>query len=214
MGLMEDLRRQARETESEIEKQLEELRKVRTNIESEAIEFIVDGEKPEQKIFKLVDHRLEQLKKTSDEMKEISSSKVDETFTRQVQSSHLALNKEYRQLKSNLETKRYQQELMGNRTADSTDKSYTDLLLKESRGLDSSLSLSRTIIEQAREVTSSLQWQKLRLEGTADKVVRFAESLPGINVLLSKISRRKRFNSIVIALAVTICLCLYIIVLA
>ena len=210
---MEDLRRQARETESEIERQLEELRKVRTNIESESIEFIVDGEKPEQKIFKLIEHRLDQLKKTSEEMKEITSTKIEETYTRQLQSSHLALNKEYKQLKTNLDTKRYQQELMGNRAADSTDKSYTDLLLKESRGLDSSLNISRSIIDQAREVTNSLNRQKLKLEGTSDKVVRFAETLPGINVLLSKISRRKRFNSIVIAVAVTICLCLYIIIL-
>jgi hypothetical protein len=41
---------------------------------------------------------------------------------------------------------------------------------------------------------------------TQTTVVTFAETIPGINVLLSKIEKRKRFNAIIFALAIAVSL--------
>lgn len=49
------------------------------------------------------------------------------------------------------------------------------------------------------------------MEDTGAKVVTFAETLPGINVLLSRIEKRKRLNAVVMAIAIAISIILLII---
>lgn len=205
MGIMEELKKQARETEREIDQKLEDLEKLNTNIDPECTE--TEEARPEERLKSSITRLLSQLKKTATEMQEISSSKLDQTMSSQYLSSHESYNKRFIEIRKVIEYKRWQQELMGNQQAEG-EMQKVENLLREGRSLDNSLEMGQSVIKTAGEVFKSLAYQKTRLMASQDKLVRFAETIPGINTLLSRISRRKRFNAIVIGLAIAICGCI------
>ena len=204
MGLMEDLRKQARETETETEAALNQLNELMLNLESGGLE-VTDGQSlPEEKTYALITRGLEKIKQLSVDMSGIAVSRVDQANVNRLTEIHQALTKEFAKAKAALNTKREKNKLMGAGRSQQ-DEEYTGLLLRENRSLDSSLSMTKAIISQASEVKDSLHNQKLKLQGAADKVVKFAETLPGINILLSRISRRHKLNALVIGLALAVC---------
>ena len=110
-------------------------------------------------------------------------------------------------VKASIENKRWQQELLGKQFANG-DSSKTEMLLKEEQSLDGSLEASKNILAADNEVRVSLAYQSRKLNSTSEKIFQFAETLPGINYLMKKISSRKNFNAVVVGLAVAICVCI------
>ena len=86
------------------------------------------------------------------------------------------------------------------------DPNHLEILVSEGISLDNSLGISQNILESAQEVKVSLAYQKEKVLGTSDKIVRFVETVPGINGIIGKVSRRKRFNAIVIGVALFLCI--------
>lgn len=207
MGLMEDLKKQARETEAEAEAALNQLNDLMLNLEAGGLE-VTDGQSlPEEKPFALIVRDLEKLRNLASEMSGIAVSRVDQAQVNRLSEVQQTLTKEFAKAKAAISTKRERSKLLG-ASRPQQDEEFTGLLLRENRSLDSSLAMTKAIIAQAGEVKDSLHSQKLKMQGAADKVVKFAETLPGINILLSRISRRHKLNALVIGLALAICFCI------
>lgn len=207
MGLMDDLKKQARETEAETEAFLNQLNDLMLNLESGGLE-VTDGQSlPEEKAFALIARDLEKIKQLAGEMSGIAVSRVDQAQVNRLSEVHQTLTREFAKLKATISTKREKSKLFG-AAKSQQDEEFTGLLLRENRSLDSSLAMTKAIIAQAGEVKDSLHNQKQKMQGAADKVVKFAETLPGINILLSRISRRHKLNALVIGLALAICFCI------
>jgi hypothetical protein len=204
---MDDLKKQARETEAETEASLNQLNDLMLNLESGGLE-VTDGQSlPEEKAFALITRDLEKIKQLAGEMSGIAVSRVDQAQVNRLSEVHQTLTREFAKLKAAISTKREKSKLFG-AAKSQQDEEFTGLLLRENRSLDSSLAMTKAIIAQAGEVKDSLHNQKQKMQGAADKVVKFAETLPGINILLSRISRRHKLNALVIGLALAICFCI------
>ena len=204
---MEDLKKQARETEAETEDALNQLNELVQNLDAGGLE-VSDGQSlPEEKIYALISRGLEKLKSLSGDMAGLAGSKVEQAQASRLTEVQQNLSREFLKAKTSLNARRERSQLFG-KTQHKPDEEYTGLLLRENRSLDSSLDLTKNIIAQASEVKDSLHSQKMKMQGTSGKLVQFAETIPGINVLLSRISRRHKFNALVIGLALAVCMCI------
>lgn len=197
-----------RDLECKIENSLEELEKISFKIDPDIIEITMGSSDPEEMIESSVAMLLDEFKYTCDQLYTVASNGVEQSKCNQHQIVYKGFLKRFLSIKSNIQNKRYQQKLMGNHLRDRNDGDKVDILIKESRSLDTALEMGRGILAAANEVKISLAYQKEKLLSSQDKIVVFAETLPGINMLLGRISRRKRFNAIVIGLAISVCSCI------
>mmetsp|Transcript_29386 Transcript_29386/g.52604 ORF Transcript_29386/g.52604 Transcript_29386/m.52604 type:complete len:200 (+) Transcript_29386:985-1584(+) len=150
---------------------------------------------------------LASLKDSLTQMQTLAKSRLAMSLSAQYHETYDSLKRELSTLLRLLEESTWKKQLLG--SGDSTvDESFSDILLREDRSIDSSLNFSSSILEVAQDVRNSLANQKKTLTRVGSNVVKFAETLPGINVLLRKISRRHRFNAVVVSVAVGVCLCL------
>jgi Snare region anchored in the vesicle membrane C-terminus len=155
---------------------------------------------------------LEELKQELDKIKTLSLTKHEEIYYNSYLSNYIKLKTRLQNTRNALETKKMHRDLIGNGA--SVDTTHIDILLEESKNLDSSLQISQSILSTAQDVKASLSYQKDKILTTTDKIVKFVETIPGISSIIGKISRRKRFNAIVIGITLFICLLITIIYLS
>ena len=155
---------------------------------------------------------LEKFKINLDEAKNLANTKHEEIYVKQYFNSYSKLKNRFSAIRNTIESNKLTKELIGN--GYSIDTTKIDILLNEGKSLDHSLNLSKDVIDTAEEVKSSLAYQKEKVLSTSDKIVRFVETVPGISKLIGRISRRKRFNAIVIGLSIFICTTLILIYLS
>jgi hypothetical protein len=153
-----------------------------------------------------VKHDLAELKEALSAMQAAAKSRLAKSLTDQYRETYNSLKCELETLVRLLEESSWKKQLLGSGQS-TVDDSFSSLLVREDRVLDSSLSMTSGILQIASDVRSSLSSQRRRLEGVGSKVVRFAETLPGVNVLLRKVSRRQRLNAVVVSVAVAVCVC-------
>ena len=201
---MDELRKQARECEADIERNFDKLENICNSIDPEALHVRSEAKLPEETVQMYLEMKLSQLKHSADQMAELAVSRVDSSLATSFKDLHKRSALHLQELRKKIEHRRWQQELLGDRLAQ-TDSTVADNLVKESRSLDHSLQMGRTVLETSSNISTSFAYQKSVLEGTGDKLVRFAETLPGINVLISRISKRKRLNAVVIGLTIAVC---------
>ena len=197
--IMDSYRIQLKELEKAIEKRIESIEISHENLEG------ASG-------LDLVNKDLEEFKESLEKIKNSGISKHDEVYFKQFSGNYSKLRQRFLAARNSVEGKKWQKELIGSGSA--TDTTQIDILLSESRNLDNSLDRGREIINTAHEVKASLAYQKEKIMSTSDKIVKFVETVPGISTLIGKISRRKRFNAIVIGITIFICLVLTIIYLS
>ena len=87
----------------------------------------------------------------------------------------------------------------------SGNDSDTSQLLRERTALNSSLSSSRTIINQASEIFSSLKVQRNNLQGSGSKVRGIASNVPGINQIVEGIKKRKQRDNMILGGVIAFC---------
>lgn len=188
---METYRGKIRDLEKSIEKRVEVLE---NNLENPDEQVSLVG----------INKDFEEFKENLDKIKGMDISKHEQAYIKQYSSSFFRLKQRFTSISSAIEGKRLKKELIG--TGNDTNSTQIDILLTESRNLDNSLELTHQVLNAAQEVKASLAYQKGKVTATSDKIVRFAETLPGISTLIGKISRRKRFNAIVIGLTLFVCI--------
>ena len=208
MGIIDELKAQARGIERELECKLEELEKLHSSLDPENFEVRFD-KSPEVLLQQLIDRLLSQFKYITEQMQKSSTTQIEKSLTATYLQSQKSAEKRYLSVKSSIENKRWQQQLLGKHLA-SNDSSKIDLLIREDKHLDESLEMGKNILAAAQDVRVSMAYQANKLNGTSDKIVRFAETLPGINYLMKRISSRKKVNAAVLGLATAICVCIVI----
>lgn len=206
---MDELRKQYKEIEIDIEHRVDELEAICGALDPEYIEVTDSPKPPEEKIKGLLSRLFDQMIKTIEEMSELAHSTLESSRASAFRSSYNTLLKRYRAISKLIEEKRWKQQLIGKQVSqpDSTQMEY---LIQEGKHIDTALEMASNVLLTAGDVRSSLSVQRTTLESTGDKLVNFAETLPGINLLLGRISRRKRLNAVVIGLTIAICVLLII----
>jgi hypothetical protein len=139
-------------------------------------------------------------------MQDAAQSRLAKSIVGQHQETYTSLKQQASSALKRVDEAVLKKQLLGSEPS-TVDESFSDLLIKEERSLENSLAFTSGILNAASEVKSSLSSQKRSLEGVGDKIVRFAETLPGVNVLLRKVSRRKRLNAVVMSVAVSLSVC-------
>jgi Golgi SNAP receptor complex protein 1 len=82
-----------------------------------------------------------------------------------------------------------------------------DSLLNERRAVDSSRSMTSSIIEQAMATKNALENQRRQFTSSHGKVATLGSSFAGINTLVEQIRRKKMRNNTILALVVAGCIC-------
>lgn len=83
--------------------------------------------------------------------------------------------------------------------------SESDYFLDERSRLEQSNSVADSVLNTAYAMNADFHAQRQRLQGINRRIVGAASKIPGINVLVGKISARKRRDSIIIAAFVGFC---------
>ncbi|CAG9330549.1 unnamed protein product [Blepharisma stoltei] len=205
---MEDLKKSLRGLSKDLENKFEELESIQNGLDPDSLEVSYDGKNPENEFERKVEEILAKIKEQAEEMNKIAASHIEISLSNQYLSDFRVNSKRFLAIKNNIQQKRWQQKLMGKGLKDSTDDSRLSILFREGRSLDNSIEMGKNVLATTQEVSNSLAYQKEKLTSASEKVVRFAETIPGINVLLGRISRRKRFNAIVIGVTISVCACI------
>jgi hypothetical protein len=142
------------------------------------------------------------------QLQHFSDTPAERSVSQHYLSTHNNYSRSFNELKKTIQEKRWQQQLFGQKLFNE-DTTKTEMLVKEEKFLDESLEIGKNILAAAQEVKVSLAYQTRKLNATGEKIVKFAEMLPGIGFLMKRISARKRFNAIILGLAVSVCVCIF-----
>lgn len=156
-----------------------------------------------------IDQGLKELHQNIEKAKNICTTPHEEKYLRMYLSNAGKLKSRFSLVKRVNDEKSMKKELFG--SGDALETTAIDILLKEGQSLDNSLGMTQTVLQSAQDVKMSLAYQKEKTMKTSDKIVKIVEMVPGISGLISKVSRRKRFNAIVIGITLFICLLITII---
>ncbi|KDN53279.1 V-snare-domain-containing protein [Tilletiaria anomala UBC 951] len=122
----------------------------------------------------------------------------------------LDFQRDYRRLKTNVQHAVDRRDLLGNvqHDIDSYKARYTsdtDALLTERSRLDNSHSIIDSTLDQAYATRQDIAAQRDLIGSIASRMTRTAQSLPGINGVITMINRRRRRDSIIMGLTIGIC---------
>jgi hypothetical protein len=178
------------------------LRKIRDLEKS--IDKIVESSENQGVYNDSIEKSLNDLQELIEKSKNLCTTQHEEKYLKQYSNNASRLKKRAQSLRVSEESKKLRNELLGN--SEILETTAIDLLVQEGNSLDTSLGMSGSILQSAQDVKMSLAYQKDKVMKTSEKIVKFVEMVPGVSGLIGKISRRKRFNAVVIGLAFCICL--------
>ncbi|GAB9474691.1 hypothetical protein Gpo141_00011809 [Globisporangium polare] len=211
----EDLRRAARTAERHLEDKIAAYTSISKAAARVATDYDVEDPPAdttgEHQLALDIENTLTTLSDTIDEMSTFvstSSLKTHEALLQRYRELYFDFKTEFRRSMSALQEKRDSQKLFGNRQKNgNSDDVEMDSLLNERRALDSSRSMTNSIIEQALETKNSLDSQRSRFTNSRSKVSTLSSSFAGINSIVAQIRRKKLRNNTILALVVAGCVC-------
>ncbi|KAF4322967.1 hypothetical protein BBO99_00001085 [Phytophthora kernoviae] len=137
-----------------------------------------------------------------------TSVKTQDAMLQRYREVYFDFNTEFRRSMSSLQEKREAQKLFGNRTHNGHSEDVEmDSLLNERRAVDSSRSMTSSIIEQAMATKNALENQRRQFTSSHGKVATLGSSFAGINTLVDQIRRKKMRNNTILALVIAGCVC-------
>uniref|UniRef100_M4BFT0 Golgi SNAP receptor complex member 1 n=1 Tax=Hyaloperonospora arabidopsidis (strain Emoy2) TaxID=559515 RepID=M4BFT0_HYAAE len=212
----EELRSCARAAERTLEDKIAAY-KVASRAQSRGVAVVYDEENPieetadERELAVAIENALASLSDTIDEMNAVvntTSLKVQDAVLQRYRELYFDFNTEFRRSMSTLQEKRDAQKLFGNRSHNGhSDDIEMDSLLNERRAVDSSRSMTSSIIEQAMATRNALANQRRQFTSSHGKVATLGSSFAGINTLVEQIRRKKMRNNTILALVVAACVC-------
>nr|CAD7573726.1 unnamed protein product [Timema californicum] len=217
----ENLRKQARQLENEIDLKLVSFSKLGTGhsspkLESEDTVLLLSGEHMFETMALEIEQLLAKLSQLNEQMGEISSSQTNTSSgVLHTMQRHREILQDYKQefhkTRSNYQARREKEELLKSvrKDIDSYKSSglnrRMDLYLKENEHIRSSDRLIDDQISIAVETRDHLVSQRLTFKRFQTKINDISNRFPVVNSLLQRINIRKRRDSIIIGLLIGIC---------
>ncbi|RPB28452.1 V-snare-domain-containing protein [Terfezia boudieri ATCC MYA-4762] len=124
-------------------------------------------------------------------------------------------NKEFQRIKNNIHSARERASLLSNVRNDidqfhSASREDAEFLLDERNRLDNSHNMADSVLSQAYAINQSFADQRAMLGNINRRVMYAASQIPGINTIISKINTRKKRDSVILAVLISICFLLVI----
>lgn len=218
----EDLRRQARQLENEIDSKLVTFSRVAANLISSSStnsdkQPLISPDQVESELDQLISN----LTTVNSQMSELSTSAVADTTLLHTTQRHADIlqnyTHEFRRTRSHVQTKRQRQQLLGNhRVADSSDLNNGGInrrmenLLREHEHIRNSDRLIDQQISIAMETREHLGTQRATFKAMQTRINDIAHRFPMINSLLQRIQLRKRRDALVLGVVIGLCLIFFI----
>ncbi|CAI5739363.1 unnamed protein product [Hyaloperonospora brassicae] len=212
----EELRSSARAAERTLEDKIAAYTTA-SRAQTRSAALVHDEENPieetadERELAAAIENALAELSHTIDEMNTVvnaTSLKVQDAVLQRYRELYFDFNTEFRRSMSTLQEKRDAQKLFGNRSHNGhSDDMEMDSLLNERRAVDSSRSMTGSIIEQAMATRNALANQRRQFTSSHGKVATLGSSFAGINTLVEQIRRKKMRNNTILALVIAGCIC-------
>ncbi|RLN69749.1 hypothetical protein BBP00_00000160 [Phytophthora kernoviae] len=212
----EELRGSARTVERTLEDKIAAYTAI-SRAQSRSSTAVYDEENPpeetadERELAVDIENALTSLSDTIDEMNvhvNRTSVKTQDAMLQRYREVYFDFNTEFRRSMSSLQEKREAQKLFGNRTHNGHSEDVEmDSLLNERRAVDSSRSMTSSIIEQAMATKNALENQRRQFTSSHGKVATLGSSFAGINTLVDQIRRKKMRNNTILALVIAGCVC-------
>nr|CAB3250386.1 Golgi SNAP receptor complex member 1-like [Phallusia mammillata] len=225
----EDLRRQARRLENELDLKLVSFSKLGTSISHNTSDTapLLNSSSSDHMIETMameIEQLLAKLTGMNDRMSEhlesISSSNPAMMHTVQRHRDILQdYNHEFRKTRSNIHSNREREDLLGSvrrdidayKNSSGVNNRRTDLYMKEHEHLRNSDRLADEAIDIAMATRDNLGQQRALFKGITTRMNNLANRFPAINNLVQKIKLRKRRDSLIIAAVVAFCIILILI---
>jgi Golgi SNAP receptor complex protein 1 len=200
-----------------LEKQTEGLLTKYSNFQNQVGSQIEDDEQfTVNQIKDLFDKREEVLSKLNrvSETETISTSKLQQlTRHKEILQDH---KKSYFKISLNIEEERNRSNLLSNvRSGINASKQRNDqqidandYILDERVRVDNANSLADRLLNQAFQTRDDLINQRQYLQNAQQKMLSSIQSIPGINVIISKINTRRKRDTLILATVITMCIIL------
>mmetsp|Transcript_4561 Transcript_4561/g.10993 ORF Transcript_4561/g.10993 Transcript_4561/m.10993 type:complete len:226 (+) Transcript_4561:221-898(+) len=118
--------------------------------------------------------------------------------------------KEFRKIKSNIKEQKERDDLLHSVRQDigeykSAASARADPLLRERGAAQNSIKAADSVLANAQTTFEALRGQRNLYSNIGSKISAFAARIPSIDSLVGRIQRRKKFESIVLAIVVSAC---------
>lgn len=205
-GTWDELRKQARKLEGQLDEQLSSYRRL--------VNTKVEGSEQEKEAG--IERLLQQLQHVNSQMQVWVSSGSSEilshTLTRH-QEIFNDLSQEFKRLRSSLKARREHETLLqsftsfdnANGDVERSSNSAEEALLKEQARLQSSTGHIDNVILHAQATLGALVFQRSTFGNIGSKISNVSSRLPSVNHVLSAIRRRKSMDTIVLSLVASAC---------
>ncbi|CAH1118732.1 unnamed protein product [Phaedon cochleariae] len=209
----EDLRKQARQLENEIDLKLVAFSKLGAGIKSPVSSNadtvpLLSGEDTFETMSLEIEDLLSRLTQVNERLSEQPVSGAAMLHTLQRHREILAdLAREYRKTNSLREIQRQREDLLGNSESFRTDgvNNRRDIYLKENQHIHNSDRLVNEQISIAMETREHLTSQRQSLKRLQTRFNDISNRYPLINSLIQRINLRKRRDSIILGLVISLC---------
>eukprot|EP00252_Welwitschia_mirabilis_P000461 TRINITY_DN10451_c0_g1_i1.p1 TRINITY_DN10451_c0_g1~~TRINITY_DN10451_c0_g1_i1.p1 ORF type:complete len:220 (+),score=36.29 TRINITY_DN10451_c0_g1_i1:176-835(+) len=204
-GTWDDLRKQARKLEGQLDEQLSSYRRL-INRKFDSSEEQLEAE---------IEKSLQQLQNINSQMQAWfssgSSDIVSHTLARHLEILQ-DLSQEFKRLRVNLRAKREHEALVQNFTLSKSGTMFEDTgdleqqsLLKEQATLNRSTGQVDSVLNQAQATLSALTFQRSTFGSISSKISNVSSRLPTVNNILSSIHRRKSMDTVILSLVASAC---------
>mmetsp|Transcript_11577 Transcript_11577/g.28084 ORF Transcript_11577/g.28084 Transcript_11577/m.28084 type:complete len:229 (+) Transcript_11577:189-875(+) len=205
----EELRKRARQLEAEVDGKLVSYNRISVSQNGEAAASSLSGE---------LETLLLQLSEVNEQMghcvRDIGpgdGQRLSHVLQRHRELLH-DYDKEFRKIKSNIKEQLEREDLLHSVRQDigeyrTAATSRMDPLLRERGAATNSLRGADQIMQGAATTLEALKGQRQLYSSIAVKLSTFTSKLPSIDSLIGKVQRRKKVESIILAMVVAVCAC-------
>ncbi|OLL25832.1 Golgi SNAP receptor complex member 1 [Neolecta irregularis DAH-3] len=122
--------------------------------------------------------------------------------------------REFARLKANLQQSRNHANLLSSVRQDikyepKVKSSTSDQFLREHESISSSHRMTDSILAQAYETRDEFGRQRAALSRMNMRLLNSASSIPGLNKIIGKINTRKKRDSVILAVIISMCICVF-----
>ncbi|UJR36063.1 hypothetical protein I4U23_028799 [Adineta vaga] len=213
----EDLRKQARQHENEIDAKLMSFSKLCSNyVAHDQIDPATTAPSSFEGMSMEIEKLLERLSDINKRMSDVVPSLLgpNSAATHTLQRHHEILQdyrREFERTKANIRNFKNREDLLMNTNANNSDMATglssrrQDLYLREMNHLNSSHKLIDTNLEMASAIKKDLSDQRRYLLNITTKINSIANRFPLVNNVLQKIKMKKRKDSLVLGIVIAVC---------
>jgi Golgi SNAP receptor complex protein 1 len=202
----DDLRKQARKLESELDVKLSSFRRLGTAVDAQ-------GDGSEAEIERLLQQLNEVNKHMQNWVSNAGSDVLSHTLARHRNILH-ELSQEFARIRVNAKASREHAELLQHFSRGDERKNFMDdggvgiqqqALLREQAGISRSTTQLDSVIGNAQEAYSALRYQRSTFGDISTKINTISTKLPIVNSVLNMIRRRKSRDTLIIGAVASLC---------